>query len=72
MQALEKDLPPEFLGKAVQKKEILDGSKIHFTDDSWLLFRASGTEPLLRIYCEAGSDAEVARLLKAAEQFVRC
>ncbi|MDR1114383.1 MAG: phosphoglucomutase/phosphomannomutase family protein, partial [Candidatus Margulisbacteria bacterium] len=57
--------------KATQDKEKFDGMKIHFADESWILFRASGTEPLLRIYCEAASDAEVARLLKAAEQFVR-
>jgi len=69
IQALAEDLPEEFLGKTIRKKEILDGSKIHFADDSWILFRASGTEPLLRIYCEADSDAEVTRLLKAAEKF---
>jgi phosphomannomutase len=71
MQALEKDLPQTFLDKATQDKEKFDGVKIHFADESWILFRASGTEPLLRVYCEAASDAEVARLLKAAEQFVR-
>ena len=69
IRALEKDLPEEFLGKTVRRKEILDGIKLHFADDGWILFRASGTEPLLRIYCEADSDAEVARLLKAAEKF---
>lgn len=72
MQTLEKDLPPEFLGKTVLAREILDGIKIHFADDSWILFRASGTEPLLRIYCEASGDAEVARLLQTAEQFALC
>ena len=69
IQVLEKDLPAEFLGKTIKKKEVLDGIKIHFTDDSWLLFRASGTEPLLRIYCEAASDAEITRLLQQAGQF---
>ncbi|MDR1998129.1 MAG: phosphoglucomutase/phosphomannomutase family protein [Candidatus Margulisbacteria bacterium] len=70
-QILAEDLPAEFLGKSVKNKEELDGLKIHFTDDSWILFRASGTEPLLRIYCEAASDAEVARLLAAAGQLAR-
>ncbi|MDR1453090.1 MAG: phosphoglucomutase/phosphomannomutase family protein [Candidatus Margulisbacteria bacterium] len=70
-QTLEKDLPPDFLAKAVKNKEKFDGIKVHFTDESWILFRASGTEPLLRIYCEAASGAEVARLLQAAGQFVR-
>ena len=69
IQKLEQDLLPQFLGKAVKNKEKLDGIKIHFADDSWILFRASGTEPLLRIYCEAASDTEVARLLQSARQF---
>ncbi|MDR2428575.1 MAG: phosphoglucomutase/phosphomannomutase family protein [Candidatus Margulisbacteria bacterium] len=71
MQTLDKDLPPDFLAKTVKNKEKFDGIKIHFADESWILFRASGTEPLLRVYCEAAGDAEVARLLQAAEQFVR-
>ncbi|MDR2430659.1 MAG: phosphoglucomutase/phosphomannomutase family protein [Candidatus Margulisbacteria bacterium] len=69
---LEQNSQAEFLGKAVSSKEIFDGIKVHFADDSWILFRASGTEPLLRVYCEAQSDAEVARLLKAAGEFARC
>ncbi|GBR77539.1 phosphomannomutase [Candidatus Termititenax dinenymphae] len=69
IQTLEQELPKEFLDKPTKAKEKFDGIKVHFADDSWLLFRASGTEPLLRIYCEAASDAEVARLLKSAEQF---
>jgi phosphomannomutase len=69
MRALEKDLPQEFLGKQTVSKEEFDGSKVHFADGSWILFRASGTEPLLRVYCEAPGDAEVARLLQAAKKF---
>ena len=38
--------------------------------ETWLLLRASGTEPLLRVYCESSSPANVAAILKAAEQFV--
>ena len=38
--------------------------------ETWLLLRASGTEPLLRVYCESTSQAAVTRILKAAEQFV--
>jgi alpha-D-glucose phosphate-specific phosphoglucomutase len=63
---------------AVLKKENLDGVKF-FLDaptngngaEAWILFRASGTEPLLRLYCEAASPELVAEILAGAEQFVR-
>jgi phosphomannomutase len=62
---------------AVQKKENLDGIKF-FLDaptngdgaEAWVLFRASGTEPLLRIYAEACSPELVQEVLASAEQFV--
>ncbi len=61
----------------VQKKENLDGIKF-FVDaptngngaEAWVLFRASGTEPLLRLYAEAASPELVAELLSAGESFV--
>jgi phosphomannomutase len=40
---------------AVQSAETLDGTKLVFDDESWLLFRQSGTEPVLRVYAEATS-----------------
>ena len=40
-----------------------DGIKYIFADDSWLLIRPSGTEPVLRIYAEARSEAQVRALL---------
>ena len=42
-----------------------DGLKFIMDDDSWLLIRPSGTEPLLRIYAEGHSEAQVAALLQA-------
>jgi phosphomannomutase len=66
------------LGKyAVLNKEDLDGIKF-FLDAStdgngaepWVLFRASGTEPLLRIYAEAASPELVGEILATAETFV--
>jgi alpha-D-glucose phosphate-specific phosphoglucomutase len=61
----------------VLKKEGLDGIKF-FLDAStggngaepWVLFRASGTEPLLRVYAEAASPDLVNEILATAEQFV--
>jgi alpha-D-glucose phosphate-specific phosphoglucomutase len=62
----------------VLRKENLDGIKF-FLDaptngngaDAWILFRASGTEPLLRAYSEAASPELVAEILTDAENFVR-
>jgi len=62
---------------AVLKKEGLDGVKF-FLDapkngngaEPWVLFRASGTEPLLRIYSEAASPELVEEILSTAEKFV--
>jgi phosphomannomutase len=62
----------------VLKKENLDGIKF-FLDaptngngaEAWILFRASGTEPLLRLYAEAASQKLVNEILTAAESFVR-
>ncbi len=63
---------------AVVKKENMDGIKF-FLDaprndhgaDPWVLFRMSGTEPLLRVYSEAASPELVGEILTVAEAFVR-
>ena len=39
--------------------------------EAWVLVRASGTEPLLRIYCEASSPELVAQILRETEAFVK-
>ena len=62
----------------VQKVETLDGVKF-FLDaptygngaEAWVLVRASGTEPLLRIYCEAATPELVSQILKETEAFVQ-
>jgi len=62
----------------ILKKEYLDGVKF-FLDaptngkgaEAWALFRASGTEPLLRLYTEASSPDLVSELLTTGESFVR-
>ena len=62
---------------SILKKETLDGVKF-FLDaptngggaEAWILFRASGTEPLLRVYAEAASPALVEEMLASGEAFV--
>jgi phosphomannomutase len=39
--------------------------------EAWVLIRASGTEPLLRVYAEASSPELVAQILASTEEFVR-
>lgn len=48
---------------AVAQVEALDGVKYIMSDDSWLLIRPSGTEPVLRVYAEARDEATVKTLL---------
>ncbi len=63
--------PPKVLaGREVTSVETLDGYKFNLRGDAWLLFRTSGTEPVLRIYCEAPTADEVAAILQAANAFV--
>ena len=48
--------PQSFAGHKVVRVNPADGMKYVFEDDSWLLFRLSGTEPILRVYSEATSQ----------------
>jgi phosphomannomutase len=57
------DLPDELLGKKVIAVKDFDGIKLICEDESWLMFRASGTESLIRLYSEA-------RSLKRAQGFL--
>jgi phosphomannomutase len=60
--------PTKVAGYAVRDVETLDGTKLLFEDESWLLFRQSGTEPVLRIYSEATSAAKMNSLLAEGER----
>jgi phosphomannomutase len=60
--------PDSVAGYKVTDVESMDGTKLLFDDESWLLFRQSGTEPVLRIYSEATSVAKVNALLAAGEE----
>lgn len=59
--------PQEILGRKIVKTRTDDGLKLIFEDDSWLLMRFSGTEPVLRLYAEAKSLAEVEALIGYAQ-----
>jgi len=70
---------PVFAGMPVLRTETMDGVKFYLDNpeaaskpnaaETWLLLRASGTEPLMRIYTESCSKEAVAKLLEAARAF---
>jgi phosphomannomutase len=70
----------DFAGLKVLRVETLDGIKFFLENpacaglanaaETWLLLRASGTEPLLRVYCESCSQESVKLVLAAAKAFV--
>ena len=53
-------------GVALANREEKDGVKMNFTDGSWILFRKSGTEPIMRIYCESPDAERVPSMLDRA------
>jgi phosphomannomutase len=63
----------EIAGRKVIEATAPDGFKFRLQDGSWLLVRFSGTEPLLRLYCEASTPELVHQTLNWianwAEQF---
>jgi len=63
--------PNAVANETVHSVETLDGTKLLFADESWLLFRQSGTEPMLRIYSEATSVAKMNRLLNGGAQLAQ-
>ncbi len=58
-------------GCAVTEVRAKDGVKYLFGDTGWLLHRLSGTEPMIRLYCEHESPDAVERVLRAAEERLR-
>jgi phosphomannomutase len=60
--------PAEVAGVAVQQVIRTDGVKLRLGPSHWLMLRFSGTEPLLRLYCEAPTAERVAEVLAWARQ----
>ena len=64
---LKKNTPKKLAGVDIKQFSAKDGAKLIAKDGSWLLYRLSGTEPILRIYVEAPSDARVNAIMKEAK-----
>ena len=60
--------PETIDGVKVDKVDTTDGYRFILTDNTWLLVRFSGTEPLLRIYTETDSPERVERILKLGRE----
>ncbi len=62
--------PNKLLNSKVAKITDIDGIKLFCEDESWLMLRPSGTEPLMRIYSEARSLEQSAKLLELGKTLV--
>jgi phosphoglucomutase len=63
-------VPVEVAGAKVTEVIRIDGTKLLLDDGSWVLFRKSGTEPVVRLYGEAGNDARLAEVMAAGRKFI--
>lgn len=63
-------LPTEIAGTKIKEIIKIDGTKLLLDDGSWMLFRKSGTEPVVRLYGEAGNEARLAEVMAAGRQFI--
>jgi len=71
MEFLQKNPPSKLLRSPLADMKTFDGVKFVAQDTSWLMLRGSGTEPVLRIYAEAKSDAGVRKLLQLGVALTR-
>src|SRR6266850_373958 len=65
-----KEEPTAIGGRKIKSINRIDGLKFIFTDDSWLLVRPSGTEPLVRIYAESESAKDLEVLLEQGRKYL--
>ncbi|MCL2606778.1 MAG: phosphoglucosamine mutase [Coriobacteriia bacterium] len=63
--------PVTIAGSAVMHYTHTDGAKFILSDSEWLLLRASGTEPMVRIYAESATRERTAELLAAGKQLAK-
>ena len=63
-------VPAEVAGTKVREVIRIDGTKLILEDGSWILFRKSGTEPVVRLYGEAASERRLAEVMEAGRKFI--
>ena len=62
--------PKDISGHKVKQVVRTDGMKLVFEDGSWVCYRLSGTEPVVRVYSEASSESGLKKLAKASEEWI--
>lgn len=65
---VDKRLPE--LPEEIDHVSYLDGSKVYFKNGGWVIARFSGTEPLLRIFCEMPNLEDAAKICRIYENFL--
>ena len=70
VEKMRKKLPKKIAGFKVAEISTLDGVKVYFENDEWLLVRPSGTEPLVRVYAETATKKDTQALLDFGEKLV--
>jgi len=71
MEFLKANPPAKLFRSPLAEVKSYDGVKYVAADSSWLMLRGSGTEPILRIYAEARSDADAKKLLQAGVRLTK-
>ncbi len=67
---IKNNIPSKICGYTVMNVSNIDGIKLRIDNNFWLLFRFSGTEPLLRLYCEAKSENDVNEVLEWSQKYI--
>jgi len=70
LEALAKDPPDKIDQREVKSIHKVDGIKFNFSDDDWMLFRFSGTVPVIRCYAEAGTHKELGKLIESGLEMI--
>ena len=60
---------PDFATFGVEKVSYMDGCKVFFQNGGWVVIRFSGTEPLLRVFCEMPTKAEAKQICKQVKEY---
>ncbi|MDR1663033.1 MAG: phosphoglucomutase/phosphomannomutase family protein [Endomicrobium sp.] len=69
-ETLKTKIPKSMAGMKIQKNVTIDGHKFILDENSWIGFRLSGTEPVVRLYAESDSQTKLNKLLKAGKIFI--
>jgi len=69
LKKLKSDKMKSFAGLKIEKRDLRDGCKFYLEDNAWVLFRPSGTEPIVRIYFESKSKKKLSLVGVFAKEF---